>query len=351
MKAYSDVRANGDFRIGGMDVLRFLLDNHIAGGRQDMPRKSPFRRCVEEYVQHMRKSGMYAPGTITAYERAIKHCQDIVAKGGGRDNPRRVTEDDLRRLLDSLPDRTTTRKYYFTIYAGFLKCCGNEPMNRMKPRWPLASRINVDWLDPEQADRVREVAMGLDPLTALVVHLELDLMLRRIEVLRLRVQDIRKDSIEVLGKGRFGGKPRTVSLTPGESEAIIGRGLEVRNAMLSQTEGRQTDKLAVYLRERTLVPYKRSALDAVLDRLKRESGVVFKGHHTLRRTGGRLMWQEGVAIETVASIMGHETTEMTLRYIGVNLDDQAKAFQTVRDARIQRAKSVEIVPLRQMPEV
>jgi integrase len=94
-----------------------------------------------------------------------------------------------------------------------------------------------------------------------------------------------------------------------------------------------------------------SALDAVLDRLKRESGIGFKGHHTLRRTGGRLMWQEGVAIETVASIMGHETTEMTLRYIGVNLDDRAKAFQTVREARIQRAKSVEIVPSEQGPGV
>jgi len=193
--------------------------------------------------------------------------------------------------------------------------------------------------------------MGMDPLTALVVHLELDLMLRRIEVLRLKVQDVRKDSIEVLGKGRFGGKPRTVSLTPGESEAIIGRWLEVRNDLLSRTIGQQTDKLAVYLREGKLLPYKRSALDAVLDRLKRESGISFKGHHTLRRTGGRLMWQEGVAIETVASIMGHETTEMTLRYIGVNLDDQAKAFQTVRDARIQRAKSVEIVPLQQSPGV
>jgi hypothetical protein len=63
------------------------------------------------------------------------------------------------------------------------------------------------------------------------------------------------------------------------------------------------------------------------------------------------MWQEGVPIETVASIMGHETTEMTLRYIGVNLDDQVKAFQTVRDARIRRAKNVEIVPLLQSPGV
>jgi hypothetical protein len=89
----------------------------------------------------------------------------------------------------------------------------------------------------------------------------------------------------------------------------------------------------------------------VLDRLKRESGIGFKGHHTLRRKGGRLMWQEGVPIETVASIMGYETTEMTLRYIGVNFDDQAKAFQTVRDARIQRAKSMEIVPLSQSPGV
>ena len=54
-------------------------------------------------------------------------------------------------------------------------------------------------------------------------------------------------------------------------------------------------------------------------------GVTFSAH-TLRRTFGREMYHSGVRIETIAKIMGHSSTEMTLRYIGVNLDDQTVAM-------------------------
>jgi len=33
-----------------------------------------------------------------------------------------------------------------------------------------------------------------------------------------------------------------------------------------------------------------------------------------------LMWLAGTPIETIATIYGHESTEMPLRYIGVNLN-------------------------------
>jgi len=42
--------------------------------------------------------------------------------------------------------------------------------------------------------------------------------------------------------------------------------------------------------------------------------------------------------------MGHESTEMTLRYIGVNLSDQTKAFEAVRNLRSQSQKTAKIVP-------
>jgi integrase len=72
--------------------------------------------------------------------------------------------------------------------------------------------------------------------------------------------------------------------------------------------------------------------------------VSFLGHHTLRRTAGRLMWLAEMPIETIASVMGHADTAMTLLYIGVNLDDQAKAFDAVRNMRIQSQKTAKIVP-------
>jgi integrase len=209
----------------------------------------------------------------------------------------------------------------------------------------------VDWLEPEQAYKVRETAMQMRPVLGLIVHLELDLLLRRVEVLRLRTRDIHKNYLDVLGKGRNGGKWRTVSLDAVESAEIIDRWLQVRSQMLAQTSGPQTDACMVYLEGKSLVPYKRSAVDDMLKSVMEESGVHFKGNHTLRRTGGRLMWQQGQPIETIASIMGHEDIRTTLKYLGIKLTDQAQAIRAVAEARCQMRKVAQNVPIVTVPGV
>ena len=83
------------------------------------------------------------------------------------------------------------------------------------------------------------------------------------------------------------------------------------------------------------------ALDNRLKASPKEEGVSFLGHYTLRRTGGRLIWPAGAPIETITSVMGYESTEMTLQYIGVNLGDQCKPFEAVRNLRIQMQKTAE----------
>jgi len=98
------------------------------------------------------------------------------------------------------------------------------------------------------------------------------------------------------------------------------------------------------LRKGKLKPYCRCALDKRLKNIQVASGVSFLGHHTLRRTAGRLMWLAKMPIETIASVMGHADTAMTLQYVGVNLDDQAKAFDAVRNMRIQSQKTAKNVP-------
>jgi integrase len=316
-----------------------------------MTRRSPFQRCLAGYVDYMTTQAKFADRTVQQYRWAVIRCHDTVREGNGPENPERVSEKDLEYLLDHLTGCTRNRQYYWTAYAGFLKWVDNGAIQRFKPRWPPAGRIRVDWLDPEQAYAVRRTAMDMDPLTALMVHLELDLCLRRVEIMRLRVRDIHADRMDVLGKGRMGGKPRTVSLVPGESQAVIGRYLELRRQRESQTEGPQTDALVVYLRKGQLSPFRRSALDNRLKALQMETGIKFLGHHTLRRTGGRLMWLAKVPIETIASVMGHESTEMTLRYIGVNLGDQCRAFEAVKNLRVQMQKTAEIVPFATMPVV
>jgi integrase len=316
-----------------------------------MTRKSPFQRCLAGYVDYMTTEAKYADRTVQEYRWAILRCHDIVREGNGPENPERISEKDLQYLLDHLTGCTGNRQYYWTAFAGFLRWVGNQAIQSVKPKWPQRARVRVDWLEPEQACIVRESAMQADPLTALIVHLEMDLCLRRIEIMRLKVQDIHRDRIDVLGKGRMGGKPRTISLAPGESQEVIGRYLELRRHMERETEGPQTDKLVVYLAKGELRPFKRSALDNRLKALQMDTGIKFLGHHTLRRTGGRLMWLAKVPIETIASVMGHESTEMTLRYIGVNLGDQSRAFEAVRNLRVQMQKTTENVPFVTVPDV
>ena len=48
----------------------------------------------------------------------------------------------------------------------------------------------------------------------IVMHLELKIGLRRIEVLRLKVSDVGLGHLQLLGKGRLGGKTRTNPFHP-----------------------------------------------------------------------------------------------------------------------------------------
>ncbi len=315
-----------------------------------MPRNpSPFQRCITGYVDYMTTEAMYADKTIDEYRWAIIRCHDIVRVGQGPENPERVSRENLEYLLENMTGRVANRKFNWTAYAGFLKWCGNDAIHDKKPKWPNEQRMKVDWLTEEEAYAVRETAMGMDPLSALIVHLELDLCLRRIEIMRLTTSSIHDNGIDVLGKGRMGGKLRRVSLVAGESEAIIGRYMEHRAELERKATGPRTDKLVVHLWHGTLKPYCRCALDKRLKNIQVASGVSFLGHHTLRRTAGRLMWLAKMPIETIASVMGHASTDMTLLYIGVNLDDQAKAFDAVRNMRIQSQKTAKIVPSLDMP--
>lgn len=49
-------------------------------------------------------------------------------------------------------------------------------------------------------------------------------------------------------------------------------------------------------------------------------------NHTLRRTFGRAMYRSKVPLATIAKILGHESTDVTLTYIGVDLDDMSVAM-------------------------
>lgn len=70
---------------------------------------------------------------------------------------------------------------------------------------------------------------------------------------------------------------------------------------------------------------KGSGIDEMLKPLGEQIGVKFS-NHTLRRTFGRTMYRSGVEVATISKMMGHESIDQTLKYIGVDLDDMNSAM-------------------------
>ncbi len=161
------------------------------------------------------------------------------------------------------------------------------------------------WLAPEHLVRLYRAARGRERV---ILALEGFNGLRRVEVLRLRAKDIDfgRQRLHVLGKGRHGGKWRTL---PMFSETV--RALR----SLPDKEGENS----------RLVPLSPSGADLVLRRVATRAGFVRLGlrvsHHDLRRTFGRLAHKAGMDLVQLKNLYGHTSLDQTVHYIGLDEDE------------------------------
>jgi integrase len=219
--------------------------------------------------------------------------------------PRAVTEADVRALKESSGWAPSTLKTDLIVLRGFLRGSGN-PIAEAEEPWVTThgAPVNRRWLTAQQLGALWCAARGRERL---LVSLEGFNGLRRIEVLRLRVRDLDltlpSPKMNVLGKGRDGGKWRTI---PVQSIAYA--------ALLDATQGLGGIDRIYPLHERTADHDIRAAAQ------RAGLGIRVSGHD-LRRTFGRVAYHAGVSLVDLRYIYGHESVDMTAHYIG--LDDAA----------------------------
>ena len=279
-----------------------------------------------------------APRTISFYCETAHAVLAIMDRLNLHTHPHQIGPEDVQKLLDYLKDEkyaVQTRKGYLTTLRRFASSFDNPFLNDWpRPRFPHDSRPNADWLDADQARAL--IDCDKSPIQTIVIHLELCLGLRHVEVIRLRNADIDKktETIQVRGKGPEGGKPRIVPYAAGTGDAI---GVWSNHRLKMVAEGRRRhpktftdpDEFIVWSKAGVLHPYSEEGygLDKVVTLpLSSELGFDFS-NHTLRRTFGRALYRAGVEVPTIAAILGHESTDVTLKYIGVNLDDMRDAMR------------------------
>lgn len=284
------------------------------------------------YLNELRDAGRSEVNTIRPYEWTLRRLFQGLMDFKRNWNPRKIRKDDVEFLRDEF--LTGTNRYkenQIKILLAFLKWAGNKDVGKWHINFGDTSPTRVRWLEDDEARAVRAEAKGIERM---IIHCELDLGMRRIELLRLKVGSFvrgRIRQIQIHGKGRNGGKHRQISWHP-DTEAFLDDYLRnVRQPLIDRARKknpnvRVPDELFIYEMKGELRPYKKTALDNFLMALGERVGLHFT-NHDLRRTCGRMMYRAGVRLEEISRIFGHADTRTTILYLGLNFDDMSDAMR------------------------
>lgn len=290
--------------------------------------------ALKRFNDSMVAEKVLAPRTISFYRETIHAVLVFMEAHNLPTLPHQIDAAAVNALLDCMARENlaiATRKGYISALKKYLTHFGNHAMEAVSVKFPHDMRPKVDWLSPDQARQLLGCPMTV--LQKTVIHCELCLGLRRVEVIRLQVDDIHgpEGYITVRGKGPQGGKPRAVPYNK-DTAAVLRSAVEWRQELIEScpkmSDGDIPGNLILWRKAGKLSAYSEEGygLDkAVTNPLSRMLGFRFS-NHTLRRTFGRAMYRAGVPVPTIAKILGHESTEVTLRYIGVDLDDMRSAM-------------------------
>ena len=275
----------------------------------------------------LRREGMLTDRSIEFYGEQAKICLKDLQHLQRNLEPWRLTIEDAKALLDYWESKglaIATKRGYLAALRTWAGYYGNHDIEHMRVIFPTDTRPNADWLTDDEARRL--IALPKSPVDDLIIHCELCLGMRRIEILRLQESDfnIPGQFVDIKGKGARGGKPRRMPFHR-DTMRILKAYLNVRLQMISGAV-KVPAALLVYRVGKTIRPYQDSGIDLRLKKIGSVLNLDFS-NHTLRRTFGRMCWLSGVKLETISKMLGHSSVNTTLKYIGVDMDDMNEAMR------------------------
>lgn len=291
--------------------------------------------CIKHEIKHFETRTPLSPMTIKYYEAQQSTLLAVMEKHGRNCLPYEINETDIRWLLfdyfESRNFAVKTRKGYITSLAKIMEYYDNYSLKKMGIQWSQDTRPTVDWLTKEEAQKI--LSLKMTPLQAIGLNFMLCMGLRRCEVLRLWPSQLHLDNsyVEIVGKGRAGGKWRNIPShrdTPHVLEEFDAYRQELVDR--ARKKSKIPPELVIWCDPSSgkLNPYSVEGWGwdkSAIVPLRKKSGIHFS-NHTLRRTFGREMYKAGVDIVTISRIFGHDSIEVTIRYLGINMDDMQTAM-------------------------
>ena len=168
------------------------------------------------------KYGFISDYTLRKYAREIANTLFELELESLEADPRKIGRQEIQYLLTIWKSREVQQNtiiWKLNHLNLILKYYNNEILRQLNLNLKPIERSHARWIPREIMDEIFEVAEELGPQYAIRIHLGYDLLLRKSEILRLKMRDFKFTSsedgeIHVLGKGRHGGKPATLPFAP-----------------------------------------------------------------------------------------------------------------------------------------
>lgn len=222
--------------------------------------------------------------------------------------------------------RPTTLAYHRWAVRGFLSFLMREGYLLVNP-WPDALSAKAPQAPtrriPTPADALRQISgqgvfmRSLSLRNRAIFELAYGCGLRRGELMRLTLADIRGDTLRIIGKQ---GKERLVPLGK-KAGHHLSRYLQVERQRIAERSHPGQD--AVFL-SRTGAPLGEGGYDWMLKRY-RIKGKPF-GLHTLRHACATHMLEGGASLPLIQKLLGHEKMDTTAIYTHVDLRELKAAL-------------------------
>lgn len=299
-----------------------------------------------ERLRRRRKSKSYRGQVKSALLRAYESLET----NGMETRPSKIGEREAEFLIGELNEG----KFNLGIVSRFLVFAANNrtlgDLIAGLPTVPAGRERERTWLeDWERLDLIYRMAMP--PRTQTVVLLGLLCGMRRIEILRLQIGDVRGDDIDIRGKGGRGKVTRTVPLQTYMKD-VLRAALAEREELIERTRQRHghllevAPELLVHAEGPRILPYGKSWLDELYSgsKQKRTTGLTqrFEARfgkrirsHDMRRTCGRHLYFHEWRIEEVGEFLGHKDPRTTLLYLGLMGADLRKLIDRISEEDAQ----------------
>ena len=308
-----------------------------------MPRKAPFRKYMDKYLEKKRNRSL---STRQTYRKWLLELEGTARSIGLTRTPTSWTLEDIVLLLeargfreDGIPRANTTVRNEIGLLSRYLKFIGNYELDTAledgEIRKPPDTKAYRRWKTLEDVIALRATARALgDNIALITMQLALDAYLRVSEIANLDLINIQGTTIQVLrGKGR---KDRQVEITERTRLDIDLFIMEPRADIL---KGRRHDRLMVHTQRGFPSGYSSSSLShRVREVGKACQPPIAVSPHDLRRTGAQLTYIANPTDRTVRDLqaaLGHSNTEQTREYIGAGVVDQRKTI-TARDRYFEK---------------